>query len=300
MKITLTNISLITCFTAVIISCGRVTETDQTVSTPIPEEVISMGTNISYQTCGSGDITLLFVHGWCINQGYWSYQSDGFCSEYKIVTMDLPGFGNSGKNRNEWTIEQFGNDVREVIEQLQLEKVVLVGHSMGGDIILEAARNNDKVIALVGVDNFKEVGMKIDPQIQQEIDGFLDVLKNNFSEVANAYAEGALFHPTTDEAVVDRVVQDITSSDSIIAVACLKELFTYTPNEKKQLSKLKQRLYLINSASTPTDTAALASSGIGFKLLEIANTGHYPMIEKPGEFNQLLKKVLIDIEKHSD
>jgi len=264
----------------------------------MPSEIISLGTEISFQTCGSGDITLLFIHGWCINKGYWSYQSDGFCSDYNIVTMDLPGFGNSGKDRDNWTIEQFGQDVNEVIEQLDLNNVVLVGHSMGGDIILEAALNNDKVLALIGVDNFKEVSMKIDPQIQEEIDGFLEVLQNNFSEVASAYAEGALFHPTTNDAVINRVIQDIINSDSMIAVASLKELFAYTAKEKKQLSKLKQKLYLINSTSSPTDTAALTSSGIQYKLLGIDGTGHYPMIEKPGEFNHLLKQALIEIERN--
>ena len=110
--------------------------------------------------------------------------------------------------------------------------------------------------------------------------------------MSNAYAEGALFHPTTNDAVIKRVINDITSSDSIIAVGSLKELFAYTAKEKKQLSKLKQKLYLINSTSSPTDTVALISSGIQYKLLGIDGTGHYPMIEKPGAFNHLLRQAL--------
>ena len=161
MKLNFVNTTIFACLIATTLSCANVQETDESsAAEALPSAVISLGTNISYQTCGSGEITLLFVHGWCINQGYWSYQSDGFCSDYKIVTMDLPGFGNSGKDRNNWTIEQFGKDVSEVIEQLDLKQVVLIGHSMGGDIILETALNNDKVIALIGVDNFKEVGMR--------------------------------------------------------------------------------------------------------------------------------------------
>jgi len=279
-----------------LLSCNKVHESQQSVDPAMSPEVISEGTSIDYQVCGSGDITLLFVHGWCINQGYWSYQLDGFCSDYKIVTLDLPGYGNSGKNRNNWSIEQYGRDVNEVIDQLQLDQVVLVGHSMGGDIILEAALENDKVVALVGVDNFKEVGMQFDDQLREEIDGFLDILGSNFSEVAPAYAEGALFHPNTDTMVIQRVIDDILASDSTIAVTSLESLFEYTPREAQKLSMLKQKLYLINSGNTPTDTVALSETGAGFEVLEIEGTGHYPMIEKPGEFNQLLKIVLDQVK----
>lgn len=279
--------------------CTNVRETENVQDERvIHPKVTSDGTNINYQVCGSGDISLVFVHGWCINQSYWSYQSDGFCINYKIVTLDLPGYGNSGKDRNNWSIEQYGRDVNQLIDQLQLDQVVLIGHSMGGDIILEAALENEKVIALVGVDNFKEVGLEFDSQLQEEIAGFLDILESNFSQVAEAYAEGALFHPETDTVLKQRVVDDILASDSIIAVASLKSLFEYTPKEVERLSKLKQKLFLINSSNTPTDTAALRQTGARFEVLEIAGTGHYPMIEKPGEFNKLLKTVLDQVRSN--
>lgn len=294
--------SKISLFTAIMmLSCGQVKEADQSRTMDLQhQEIVSDGVNIHYEVCGSGDLTLLFVHGWCIDHSYWSYQSDGFCTNYRIVTLDLPGFGQSGKDRSTWTIEQYGRDINRVIDQLQLDNVVLVGHSMGGDIILEAALNNGKVIALVGVDNFKEVGMEFDQAILEEIEGFLEVLENNFGEVAQAYAKGSLFHPATDTMVIKRVVEDILSSDSAIAVASLKGLFEYTPMEADKLSKLEPRLYLINSNNTPTDTAALTATGVSFKVLEISGTGHYPMIEKPGEFNKLLREVLIDIERNQD
>jgi pimeloyl-ACP methyl ester carboxylesterase len=277
--------------------CSRAEETSEIAVDPIPLKAItSKGTIIDHQVCGDGDITLLFIHGWCIDQTYWSYQIDGFCSNYKIVTIDLPGFGNSGRDRNKWTIEQYGKDVNTVIDQLALENVVLVGHSMGGDVILEAALANEKVIALVGVDNFKDISLEFDQQLRQEIAGFLEVLGDNFQEVASAYAEGVLFHAETDSMVIKRVVNDIVNTDSIIAVASLKSLFDYTQKESKRLSELEKKLYLINSSNTTTDTVALTSTGVSFKLLEINGTGHYPMIEKPGVFNQQLKLVLQDIE----
>ena len=52
-------------------------------------------TNIFYSTKGNGDTTLLFIHGWCINSGYWADQQQYFSSNYTTIALDLPGFGQS-------------------------------------------------------------------------------------------------------------------------------------------------------------------------------------------------------------
>src|SRR4051794_27767027 len=122
-------------------------------------KVSDQGVNIAYSDTGKGDTTLLFVHGWCINRSYWSNQASYFSKKYRVVTIDLAGFGHSGKNRNVWNTDAYGRDIDSVISQLNLKNVVLIGHSMAGHIILQGAINNpDKVIAMVGVDNFKSVG----------------------------------------------------------------------------------------------------------------------------------------------
>lgn len=283
-----------------IISCGRIKQTNEgteTLNTSVGNVQLNRsGVFINHKVCGSGNITLLFVHGWCIDQSYWSNQFDQFCPNYKVVTIDLPGFGKSGKNRDNWTIEEYAKDIETVINQLKLTNVVLVGHSMGGDIILEVANHNEEVIALIGIDNFKEVGIEYDEQMQAEIDGFIGMLKENYQEIAPAYAEGLLFHPTTDSLVKIRVKNDFKTADSSIAISSFEALFTYAPKEVTQLSQLKQKIYLINSDATRTNIEGLEATGASFEVIDINATGHYPMIEKPEEFNKLLKQTIEKIE----
>ena len=284
-----------------LLSCGNTNEHSEEQK----EEVLSTssGNNkvyrqevlIHHESYGEGPLTLLFVHGWCINQSYWSEQVEAFRSNYKVVTIDLPGFGESGRNREKWSVENYGEDINAVIKQLNLSNVILIGHSMGGDVILEAALKNKEVIALIGVDNFKDVGMEFNDEVKVEIDGFMNLLKSDFPEVAGAYAEGALFHPRTDSLVKTRVIKDIKNSDPAIAISSLENLFTYGTIESKQLSSLKQKLYLINSDATPTNIAGLDATGVGYKVIPISATGHYPMIEKPAEFNRLLKQAILKI-----
>ena len=88
------------------------------------------GATIQYRMEGEGDTTLLFVHGAFTNQTYWDNQVAFFSPDFKVVTLDLPGHGESGRDRTEWSVEGFGQDVVTVIRELELQNVILIGHSM--------------------------------------------------------------------------------------------------------------------------------------------------------------------------
>ncbi|MEM7102381.1 MAG: alpha/beta hydrolase [Bacteroidota bacterium] len=262
----------------------------QTEEEPPKTEIFSGGVKIDYNVCGNADTTLLFVHGWCINQTYWEHQVEAFCDRYKVVTIDLPGFGNSGNGREEWTIEDYGEDVSAVISLLGLKHVILVGHSMGGDVILEAAlKQKDEVIKLVGVDNFKDVGVFFDESTRAEIDAFVNLLKQDFDEVIKGYADTYLFHVSTDSLVKESVINDYVNSNTLAAIGSFESLINYVEKEYEQLGRLEIPLSLINSNATPTLNAGLDSTGVHYRVYDAGTTGHFPMIEAPDKFNELLE-----------
>src|SRR5882672_7797720 len=116
------------------------------------------GVPIHYATQGQGEIAVVFVHGWAINRRYWDAQVPVFAHTHRLVTLDLAGHGRSGSERKDWTMAAFGQDVRAVVEALSLKKVVLVGHSMSGNVILEATRAMpERVVGLVPVDTLLDV-----------------------------------------------------------------------------------------------------------------------------------------------
>jgi pimeloyl-ACP methyl ester carboxylesterase len=81
-----------------------------------------------------------------------------------------------------------------------------------------------------------------------------------------------------------------------IAVASLQNLFDYSSKERESLGELKQKLYLINSDATPTNVEGLGKTGVDYEVNYIHATGHYPMVEKPDEFNKIMFRVLNEIE----
>lgn len=120
------------------------------------------GTPISWEAHGEGEPALLFVHGWSCDARYWKKQVRVFSKTRRVITMDLAGHGHSGMDREKYTMASFGEDVRAVVEASGTKQVVLIGHSMGGSVIAEAAAvMPEQVIGLIGVDTLENVGYQM-------------------------------------------------------------------------------------------------------------------------------------------
>jgi pimeloyl-ACP methyl ester carboxylesterase len=96
------------------------------------------GIRLAFEVHGTGTPTLGSVHGWSCDRRYWRGQLRLLAARYQTVAVDLAGHGQSGVGRRSWTMAAFGEDVVAVVEQLGLGELVLIGHSMGGDVVVEA------------------------------------------------------------------------------------------------------------------------------------------------------------------
>ena len=257
-------------------------------------KISNLGSQLNYNVYGAGDTTLFFVHGWCINQTYWSDQVDYFKDRYRVVTVDLPGHGLSGKNREVWSVENFGRDIIVLIEALSLTNVVLIGHSMGGSIILEAASNKpDKVIGFVGVDNFKDFGLPPSEEEQLQVDEFFQQVKEDYRGVMKQFAGNMLFSENTPVDVSDRVMHDILNTPENISIGILESLWSENDAEIQQMKNMKVKVHLINSDGYPTNEQQLRKyCGASYEVHSIGNLSHYPMIEDPQKFNNILEGIL--------
>ena len=98
------------------------------------------GLNLVCEVRGQGDTALVFLHGWCGDREYWKHQVDAFAADYRVITLDQAGHGESGKDRKAWSVSGLAGDIEAVIKALGLRRVILVGHSMGGPVALLAAK----------------------------------------------------------------------------------------------------------------------------------------------------------------
>lgn len=252
---------------------------------------------ITYQEVGTGDTTLLFVHGAFINMNYWSAQVDYFKHQYRVLTLDLPGHGKSGKNRTIWNIQEYRKDVCTLINELHLKNIILIGHSMGGDVILEvASKCSDSVIGFIGIDNFKNAGTAMPEEFQSQIAYILEMLKTDFANTSENYARQALLSNSTDKVIADRVIADYRNMDKNIGFNLISDCFSYYERERELMNHSKYKMYLLNVDYFPTNEKLLKKyAAFGFDITHIKGTCHYPMIENANEFNRLLQGIIVKI-----
>jgi len=256
--------------------------------------------SLSYTMAGNGDTSIVFVHGWGISKEYWKEQIEELSSDYKVVALDLGGHGQSGHNRENWTIEEFAKDVRAVIDGLHLNNVILVGHSMGGEIILQTALSFPaKVIGFIGIDNFKQFVTSFTPQEEKQVSDFMQSLKSNFDTTATMYTRLALFpRGYSDTNSVNRVIRSIRQTDSAVAIKALESLMYFALKDSEMISRFPIPAHLIVSDYTATNEESFRRAAkAGSSIRVIKGTGHYPMIEQPHQFTELLKETIHEIGK---
>lgn len=282
---------------SIIIYFGACTHSEKNQNTSLRKSSrLKVGANeIHYQEQGQGDTTLLFIHGWCIDGTYWNEQLHYFSEQYRCIALDLPGFGKSTAERTDWTLESYGEDVSGLIDHLKLQNVILIGHSMSGEVALEVAlKNKPSVVGMVGIDNFNNIDVVYSEEEIAEMTAFFEMLKKDFQNMAPAYAENTLFIAGSDSTAKTRVKADFARANPAVAISSLNNLIQYGMQESAKLGQLNYKLYLLNSADLgPTHLQGLEKNcKRSFEVSYIQGTGHYPMIERPREFNELLADLL--------
>jgi sigma-B regulation protein RsbQ len=252
---------------------------------------------INYQVSGTGEITLLFVHGSYNDQTYWKSEVGFFHRDYTVVTLDLPGHGQSGDERKDWSIEGFAEDVIAVIKELDLQNVILVGHSMGASVNLMAATSYQKpIIGFIAIDYFKNAGTPLPAEFQQQVEEIKRKLKTDFRNTNEQYARMALLTEQTAPAISKKIVEAYRNANQSMGIATTPEIFDMYKVEQKLLPQLPFKLYLINVDYKPTNEAALQQyAGNGYEVFHMNGTSHFPMLENPETLNKLLHEAIQEI-----
>lgn len=235
---------------------------------------------------GHGNPLLLFVHGWTCRRAYWSPQLDYFGTTHAVAAPDLPGHGESScGDRNCWGVEPFARDIVACVDALAPEKVVLIGHSMGGAVALEAAlRLNDKVAGVVLVDTFVIDYGGLNPETVQT---FAAPFETDFSVAMAELVAGTATAATPPE-LRERLVCEMSAADPVWALPLWRDLLSWSPTAA--FKELRTPIHAINgeliSASARERCAPFVTETC------IAGAGHFLQMENPAQFYRVLETVL--------
>ncbi len=256
----------------------------------IPDSVATAadGSPIHYGVKGEGQTTLVFIPCWTCDRSFWKDQIAAFANDYRVVWLELAGHGQSGSQRSTYSMAAFGSDVAAVVEQLDAKRVILVGHSMGGPVAIEAARQlGDRVAGIIGVDTFYTPFPY--PRDQAGIDAFVKPFEADF-EQATGQLIRAMFLPGADPARVDSLVDYFQATDRQMAMSALYQLFDWRmTRETASLARFDPVLRNINAA--PTGKEKPLHEGV----IMIPRVGHFIPQMRPRAFNRALQSLVVEL-----
>jgi len=245
------------------------------------------GLPIAFIAQGEGSPALVFVHGWSCDKGYWKPQIEHFSKKHKVVAIDLGGHGESGQGRDAWTIDAFGADVRAVVKDQKLGPMILIGHSMGGSVIVSAAKGlSPDVLALVGADTFQDF---VNEWPEEERQKLRQGLLADYEKTSDAFVR-SMFPKSADPALVDRVAADMSAAPPQVALGAMESLFDN--DIKAALKGLDVPIYCINADLWPTNVEGNRQYASSFDLSLMPGVGHFVMLEDPARFNTLLEEII--------
>jgi pimeloyl-ACP methyl ester carboxylesterase len=247
------------------------------------------GVSISYEIHGSEGPTVVLIHGWTCDRTYWSRQVPYFAARGRVVSVDLAGHGESGQNRTDWSIKQFANDVIAVLEAENLTDVVLVGHSLGGPVILEAAiMAPERVLALVGVDTFA------DAWLRAPFTSSLASMETDFAGFVRRTVRGGMFTAQSDPSLVARVSEDMASHPAVSGIAAIRGLNEWGRDRyATALTELAKPLGIMQSTFRAYSAVEQHRSRLPMlQIVHLDDVGHFSMLEAPERFNDLLSALV--------
>jgi pimeloyl-ACP methyl ester carboxylesterase len=280
------------------LACGGATDGPATIAEPAslvagPGTVAaSDGVSIAYTVSGAGSPALVFIHGWMCDQTFWAAQVEEFSTSNTVITIDLPGHGLSGMDRDGWSMMAYGEDVQTVVEKLDLHNVVLVGHSMGGPLVLEAAGlMPDRVIGVVGVDSLHDAEAKYDPE---QIKGYFAAYEADFVGTCGQMV-ASMFQENADPALAERVIKEMCDGSPEISLALLRQFIEYEMGPV--LAAVDVPVRYVNAPTYPTNVEVNRTYQPDFDGVIMDGVGHFLMMENPGEFNELLGQTIANLDQ---
>ena len=253
------------------------------------------GVHIEYHVYGAGDPAVVLIHGWACNASYWREQIAPLAAKYTTVTLDLAGHGGSGRNRTDWSMARYGEDVAAVVRQLPNPHVILVGHSMGGPVALEAAPLlGSRVIGIIGIDTFKSLGLP--PPSPSDVQRAVAPFRTDFIGAMHRFVP-TLFEPGANSTFEREVANDMARAPAPIAVASLVSLNSM--DYRTLLPAVHVPIVAIDSDLGHAESEARIRKILpSFRAMKLKGDGHFLMLQDPKRFNPVLLRE-IDAMTHA-
>ncbi|MBO4749586.1 MAG: alpha/beta hydrolase [Lachnospiraceae bacterium] len=249
--------------------------------------IVVDGYNVNYKITGDGEETAVVLQGWGTHLGMYDSVADAIRDKYRIIQLDLPGFGASDEPREAWNVDAFADFFLQFMQSLDIKKATLIGHSYGGRVIIKlAARENlpFEIDRIVLIDSAGILPKKT----------FIQKVKIRRYKMLKKLLDMELVYKLFPELIDDwRSRQG--SADYRAASPMMRKCLVMAVNEDLTdlLAKIRQDVLLIwgdKDTATPISDAKLMEEKIpNSGLAVLPGAGHFSFLEQPQRFRSILR-----------
>jgi pimeloyl-ACP methyl ester carboxylesterase len=245
---------------------------------------------VHYEVFGRGQ-PVLFLHGFHGSWRYWYPTMEHIAQRYRTYSFDFWGFGESRLNHTNETIQAYSDQVIRFLDQLGIEKVLLVGHSMGGMVATRTAIDYpDRVLRLATVsapisgDSLSWMLKLLDNRVLAEAYGRVPWLRRAFFRSFLGENNDPLVHEVLDDSVKGSAVTLRNALGSM-----------WRTDLRPDLNRLHIPTLVVHGKRDQVvrpDQAELFSDLANAEIELLPNARHFPFLEEPAVFNERLGRFL--------
>jgi pimeloyl-ACP methyl ester carboxylesterase len=246
------------------------------------------GVGLAYEEAGSGNPPVMLAHPWGGDRTWMRPVLERLRKRHRVVSVDLRGFGESDKPEQPYKMTSYADDLAWMAGELGLERPVLIGHSMGGSVVLEAAARHPNLASAVVI---LESLVVAPPPL---VDGFrplLDAIKTPgaFAPALTQFTEqltGPFFDPRDRAAMT----ATITSCAPHVMISCLEDIVA--DDHSSAAAKCKVPVLYVSSGPWYTDVARFKELCPTLVTAQLVGCGHYFPLEVPDQLHPILARFI--------
>lgn len=242
---------------------------------------------ISYTDVGSGK-PIVLIHAFPADQNLWQPQRDGLKSHLRVITLDLLGFGKAASvDGKAITMTEYADEVKQLLDQLHIDKAVIGGESMGGYVALAFLEKYPERVSGLILSDTQSVNDSDEARKKREASA-VDVLTNGTAGLIKDFLPKALSPAASDTTRV--YLKSIFDAQSPFSVASGLRGMALRKDLSQVLAESSLPTLIITGTEdvviSPAQSEAMHRLARNSKLVKISNAGHLSSLEKPDEWNK--------------
>ena len=252
--------------------------------------------NVYYESLGTGDPAIVFLHPFSTNHFIWAYQIPVFQANHRCIVVDHRGHGNSDKPESGYAIQEMDDDVIAILDDCGIDKAVLVGNSIGGMIAMQTSLDApERVIANLILSSGTNLGADTPPEVAE-------AMQSDWRAVFGGLMDAAISEKSKREKPeIGAFMSGCYSGESnfneqVFFANAGDPSGVFAWNISDRLKDISQPTLIIagkeDGATTPEQNQFLADNIPGSDIQIHDDIGHFCQLENPTLFNSELEKFL--------